>query len=86
MKSISFYVDEAESEAVRRLAESALTRALLRAGQNRSLRVCSIASGAKAHSRKHLVCARENGLEQLYTNDRHMLLAAPAFRVKALTI
>lgn len=34
----------------------------------------------------HLVCAREHGLKRVYTNDRHMLLAAPAFGVKAMAI
>ena len=34
----------------------------------------------------HLVCARENGLRRLYTNDRHLLRAAPAFGVEARTI
>lgn len=32
----------------------------------------------------HLVCAREHGLRRVYTNDRHMLLAAPAFGVEAM--
>lgn len=34
----------------------------------------------------HLVCARENGLRHVYTNDRHMLLAAPAFGIEAKAI
>ena len=34
----------------------------------------------------HLVCARENGLRRVYTNDRHMLRAASAFGVEAMTI
>ncbi len=32
----------------------------------------------------HLVCAREHGLPRVYTNDRHMLLAASAFGVEAM--
>jgi predicted nucleic acid-binding protein len=32
----------------------------------------------------HLVSAREHGLPRVYTNDRHMLLAAPAFGVEAM--
>ncbi len=32
----------------------------------------------------HLVCAREHGLRRVYTNDRHMLLAAPAFGIEAM--
>jgi hypothetical protein len=27
----------------------------------------------------HLTCARRNGHEQIYSNDRHLLLAAPHF-------
>jgi len=34
----------------------------------------------------HLVCARENGLSRLYTNDRHILRAASAFGVEARAI
>ena len=34
----------------------------------------------------HLACARENGFTDLYTGDRHMTLAAPLFRVRAVTI
>ncbi len=33
----------------------------------------------------HLVCAREHGLQCVYTNDRHMLRAATAFGVEAMT-
>lgn len=31
----------------------------------------------------HLVCAREHGLRLLFTNDKQMLLAAPAFGIEA---
>jgi predicted nucleic acid-binding protein len=34
----------------------------------------------------HLACAREHGLRRVYTNDRHMLRAAPAFGVVATGI
>jgi predicted nucleic acid-binding protein len=34
----------------------------------------------------HLVCARDNGLLRIYTNDRHMLRAAPDFGVEAMGI
>ena len=34
----------------------------------------------------HLVCAREHGLLRVYTNDRHMLLAAPAFGIDAMAL
>jgi uncharacterized protein len=34
----------------------------------------------------HLICAREHGLEAIYTNDRHMAAAARYFRLKPLTV
>jgi predicted nucleic acid-binding protein len=34
----------------------------------------------------HLVCAREHGLPRVYTNDRHMLLAASVFGVEAVAV
>lgn len=34
----------------------------------------------------HLVCAKEHGLKRVYTNDRHMLLAASAFGVEARAV
>ena len=34
----------------------------------------------------HLVSARQHGLRRVYTNDRHMLLAAPAFGVEAMAV
>jgi uncharacterized protein len=34
----------------------------------------------------HLVCARAHGLQRVYTNDRHMLLAATAFGVEAMVV
>jgi predicted nucleic acid-binding protein len=34
----------------------------------------------------HLVCAREHGLREIYTNDRHMSAAARHFRLKATSI
>ena len=34
----------------------------------------------------HLACAREHGLPRVYTNDRHMLQAAPAFGIEAMGV
>jgi predicted nucleic acid-binding protein len=34
----------------------------------------------------HLACARENGFTEVYTGDRQMTLAAPHFRVRAVTV
>jgi predicted nucleic acid-binding protein len=34
----------------------------------------------------HLICAREHGLQEIYTNDRHMSVAARQFRLKPVTV
>jgi predicted nucleic acid-binding protein len=34
----------------------------------------------------HLGCARENGFTEIYTGDRHMVLAAPHFRITPVTV
>jgi predicted nucleic acid-binding protein len=34
----------------------------------------------------HLACARESGFTEVYTGDRHMALAAPHFRVRAVAV
>ena len=34
----------------------------------------------------HLACAKEHGFREIYTNDRHMIAAAPHFGLKAVNI
>src|SRR5262249_4440341 len=34
----------------------------------------------------HLACARESGFTDVYTGDRHMTMAAPHFRVRAVAL
>lgn len=34
----------------------------------------------------HLTCAVENGFTEIYTNDRHMMSAAPHFGLKAVNV
>lgn len=34
----------------------------------------------------HLAYAREHGLRRVYTNDKHMIRAAPAFGIEAMGI
>jgi predicted nucleic acid-binding protein len=34
----------------------------------------------------HLVCAEEQGFQEVYTNDRHMLQAARHFRLKGVNV
>lgn len=36
----------------------------------------------RAADAMHLACARVNGLREVFTNDRHMLAACPAFALK----
>jgi predicted nucleic acid-binding protein len=131
-----FYVDEPESDAVRRLAESlgrvhccalgrievagvfhrkwregAFTEREFRevsaqfsedcvlglwtwlsatneliANAAESLRSLSKVTAIRSADALHLVCARENGLPRLYTNDRQMIRAAKAFGVEAVSI
>ncbi len=129
-----FYVDEPESDAIRRLAESlgrahcsalgrievtsvfhrkwregaftdgefrevsaqftddcaaglwtwlAVTDSLI-ASTAESLRTLSKTITIRTADALHLVCAREHALRRVYTNDRHMLLAAGAFGVEAV--
>jgi uncharacterized protein len=34
----------------------------------------------------HLICAQEHGLQEIYTNDRHMSAGARHFKLKAVTV
>jgi predicted nucleic acid-binding protein len=34
----------------------------------------------------HLVCARENGFREIYSNDRHLLAASQSFAIKGVNI
>jgi len=131
-----FYLDEPESDAVRRLAESlgvvrcaAIGRVEVAAAFHRKLREGALdlsefrevsaqfdedcvqglwtwlpitdavsATAAAAFARLprsvflrgadalHLTCAREHGLPEVYTNDRHMQAAARHFRLRPLTV
>ena len=131
-----FYVDEPESDAVRRLAEAlgrvhccalgrievagvfhrkwregafterefrevsaqftddcmaglwtwlAVTDRLV-ADAAESLRTLSKRITIRSADALHLACAREHGLRPVYTNDRQMLQAAPAFGIEAMGV
>ena len=131
-----FYLDEPESEAVRRLAESlgqvrcaVLGQIEVAAVFHRKLREGAFDAGAfrevmgqfeddcgqglwtwlplttalaarmvmafvglprpvflRAADALHLICAREHGLREIYTNDRRMSAAARHFRLKPKTV
>lgn len=128
-----FYLDEPDSEAVRRLAESlgqvrcaVIGRVEVAAVFHRKLREGAFSAAAfrevmaqfaddchqglwtwlpltsalaaktvaafgrlprsvflRSADAVHLSCAREHGLPEVYTNDRHMSAAAPYFRLKS---
>jgi len=109
-----FYVDEVDSAAVRRLAESlgdvhcaALGRAEVSTALHRKLREGVFGDAAfreilaatvatvravpksvflRAADAIHLACARESGFMEVYTEDRHMTVAAEHFGVRAVVI
>lgn len=51
-----------------------------------SLRTLSKRITVRSADALHLACAREHGLRLVYTNDRHMIQAAPAFGIEAIGI
>jgi len=131
-----FYLEEPESEAVRRLAESlgqvhcaVIGRVEVAAAFHRKFREGAFDAGAlrevmaqfdddcgqalwtwlpltagltaraaaafarlprpvflRATDALHLICAREQGLRQIYTNDRHMSSAARRFGLKPMSV
>jgi predicted nucleic acid-binding protein len=48
-----------------------------------SLRTLSKRITIRSADAMHLACAREHALRRVYTNDKHMLRAAPAFGIEA---
>lgn len=51
-----------------------------------SVRALSKRIAIRSADALHLVCAKAHGLRRVYTNDRHMLVAASAFGVEAKAI
>ena len=62
-----------------------VTQRLLDAA-TRALQSVPIAVPIRAADALHLVCARENGYREVYTNDRQLLAAAPHFGVLAVNV
>jgi predicted nucleic acid-binding protein len=53
----------------------------------RSLRtIVPVNTPLRAGDAIHLACARENGFAQIYTNDRHLIAAAPHFGISAVNV
>lgn len=40
----------------------------------------------RAADAMHMTCAAEEGFKEIHTSDRHMIAAAPAFGLKAITL
>lgn len=34
----------------------------------------------------HLICARDNGFQEIYSNDRHLLAAAESFAIRGVNV
>ena len=51
-----------------------------------SLRTLSKRITIRSADALHLACAREHALRRVYTNDKHMIRAAPAFSIEAMGI
>lgn len=50
------------------------------------LRVLPPAAVIRAGDALHLGCASEQGFDEVYTNDRHMLAGAPFFRLSGINV
>ncbi len=51
-----------------------------------SLRTLSKRITIRSADALHLACAREHGLRRVYTSNKHMIRAAPAFGIEAMGI
>lgn len=56
------------------------------ASASESLRTLNKGTVIRSADALHLVCAKEHGMPRLYTSDRHMIQAAKAFGIEALSI
>jgi predicted nucleic acid-binding protein len=62
-----------------------LTTALLESAAI-AIRMAPVTVAIRAADALHLVSARESGCGQIYTNDRHVIAAAPHFGMQAINI
>jgi uncharacterized protein len=56
------------------------------AGTAESVRALNRKITIRSADALHLACAKKHGLRRVYTNDRHMLLAAAAFGIEAMVV
>lgn len=58
----------------------------LLAGATARFRSLAATSYLRADDALHLTCAAEHGFREIFSNDRHLIEAAPAFKIKARNV
>jgi predicted nucleic acid-binding protein len=62
-----------------------VTTQILRSAEA-AIRNLSPAVYLRAADAVHIICARENGFREIYSNDRHLLAAAPHFGLRGVNV
>ena len=58
----------------------------LLAGATARFRTMKSSTWLRAADALHLACATEHGFKEIFSNDRHLLAAAPAFKIKGRNV
>ena len=58
----------------------------LLAGVTKKIRMMKATTWLRAADTLHLACAVEHGFKEVYSNDRHLLAAAGAFKIKGRNV